>query len=94
MASEEPVIQYLISRVVYNRSFHPLATYNGPLLWSASQISFIRSMLAGDLRHDVNSTHEHYGEIVRIGLDELSYRPNCLKGYLYKRILASIYAQR
>ena len=30
-------------------------------------------MIAGDLPHDVKSIHEHYGEIVRVGPDELSF---------------------
>ncbi len=63
----------MISRVVYNLFFHPLAKYKGPLLWSAFQFPFVRSMLAGDLPHDVNSFHEQYGNIVRIAPDELSF---------------------
>ncbi|CAD6575073.1 MAG: hypothetical protein ASARMPREDX12_007081 [Alectoria sarmentosa] len=30
-------------------------------------------MIAGDLPHDVKSLHEHYGKIVRVGPDELSF---------------------
>lgn len=65
--------QYLISRVVYNVFFHPLAKYKGPLLWNAFRFPFVQSMIAGDLPHDIKTFHERYGEIVRVGPDELSF---------------------
>lgn len=64
---------YLVIRILYNLFFHPLANYPGPILWRAFRFPFIKTMISGELPHRVKSIHEKYGEVVRVGPDELSF---------------------
>ena len=65
--------KYWVVRIVYNLFLHPLAKYKGPLLWRAFRFPFIYSMISGVLPHHVKNIHENYGEVVRVGPDELSF---------------------
>ena len=67
------MLKYLSGRALYNLLFHPLAKYKGPILWRAFRFPFIKSMLSGELPHDIKKLHELYGEVVRVGPDELSF---------------------
>ncbi|KAK9427306.1 cytochrome P450 monooxygenase [Lipomyces doorenjongii] len=67
------VLGYFLTKAVYNAYFHPLAGFKGPLLWRASRIPFINSMLAGVLPYRVKSLHDEYGSVVRVAPDELSF---------------------
>ena len=67
------LLKYLSGQVFYNLFFHPLAKYRGPLLWRAFRFPFIKSMLSGQLPHNIKKLHERYGEVVRVGPDELSF---------------------
>ncbi|MCJ1387107.1 RNA polymerase II mediator complex subunit [Xylographa soralifera] len=58
---------------LYNLYFHPLAKFPGPKLWSASRIPYIVSLLRGNLVHDQQKIHEQYGDVVRLGPDEISF---------------------
>jgi cytochrome P450 len=64
---------YAISIAVYNIYFHPLSVYPGPKSYAASRIPYVRTVLAGGLPFSVRRLHEEYGDVVRIGPDELSY---------------------
>ena len=66
-------ILYLIARAVYNIDFHPLSAFPGPKSFAATRISYVRSLLGGQLAQTVKDLHDEYGEIVRIGPDELSF---------------------
>jgi hypothetical protein len=55
-------------------SFHPLAAYPGPVLprlskWYAACVS-----QRGDVHHWIRDLHEEFGDIVRVGPNELSIR--------------------
>ncbi|KAK3394591.1 cytochrome P450 [Podospora didyma] len=64
---------YSFTCVVYNLFFHPLAQVPGPMLWRASRLLFIRSLLSGNLPIDSKKIHQKYGDIVRIAPDEVSF---------------------
>lgn len=63
----------MASVVLYNLRFHPLAKYNGPILWAAFRFPFLRALVSGDLPHRVKKLHDEYGPIVRVAPDELSF---------------------
>lgn len=65
--------QYWIGYVVYNLYFHPIAKLPGPLLWRASRLGFLRSLVSGSLVADVKKLHEQYGDVVRTAPDEVSF---------------------
>lgn len=67
------LIQYPIGLVVYNLYLHPLAKLPGPRWWAATRLSYVISLLKGDLVHDVRKLHEKYGQIVRTAPDEVSF---------------------
>ncbi len=58
---------------MYNIYFHALAGIPGPLWWRASRLCFIYSFLSGNLVKDVRKLHGHYGNVVRIAPDEVSF---------------------
>ena len=59
--------------MVYNLFFHPLARVPGPLWWRATRLGFIRSLVSGNLVHDVRKFHERYGDVVRTAPNEVSF---------------------
>ena len=65
--------QYVFARALYNIFFHPLAKYDGPVLWTAFRFPFIKALVGGTLPHQVKSLHERYGQVVRVAPDELSF---------------------
>ncbi|MCJ1435656.1 RNA polymerase II mediator complex subunit [Xylographa pallens] len=67
------VFAYPALTAIYNLYFHPLAKFPGPKLWSASRIPYIVSLLRGNLVHDQQKIHEQYGDVVRLGPDEISF---------------------
>ena len=62
----------LLTYALYNIFPHPLAKYNGPLLWQAFRLPFVIPMVTGDLPHQVKKLHDHYGTVVCVGPNELS----------------------
>ena len=65
--------KFLSSKALYNLKFHPLARYNGPLLWRVFRFPFLQAMISGDLPHRIKRFHDQYGFIVRVAPDELSF---------------------
>ncbi|KAI0451348.1 isotrichodermin C-15 hydroxylase [Xylaria acuta] len=63
----------ILYRVIYNVFYHPLRSYPGPWLWSASRIPYTISIFRGDATHMVKALHDKYGQVVRIAPDSLSY---------------------
>ncbi|KAH8590694.1 cytochrome P450 [Bisporella sp. PMI_857] len=45
--------------------FHPLAKAPGLKIWAASRLPYIRSLITGNLVHDVEKLHQKYGPVVR-----------------------------
>ncbi|KAL1965540.1 hypothetical protein VTN77DRAFT_5623 [Rasamsonia byssochlamydoides] len=67
------VLAYLLTQVVYNLYFHPLARFPGPPLWCALRLPFLKTMLSGKLPYAVKAYHDKYGPVVRVAPDELSF---------------------
>lgn len=59
---------------MYNLYLHPLSGYPGPLLWRASLLPYLCSLVRGDISYNCKSFHEKYGDVVRTSPNELSYR--------------------
>lgn len=66
-------LSYIVTNVVYNLFFHPLARFPGPLLMRASRIPYIIKFTTGVLPHYMTGLHKQYGEIVRVAPDELAF---------------------
>ncbi|KAH9055044.1 putative P450 monooxygenase [Lactarius vividus] len=69
------ILAYSAWRVVYNLYFHPLSHFPGPKLAACSRLwlayrELIRGHSLGDLRVEL---HRQYGEIVRLGPNELHF---------------------
>ncbi|KAJ2992866.1 hypothetical protein NUW54_g7834 [Trametes sanguinea] len=74
----------LISTALYRLSpFHPLAKYRGPLSCKLTKFWLACLSLGGRQHLYIKSLHERYGDVVRIGPNELSFRdPSVLTGML------------
>lgn len=71
-----------------------ISEYEAPPLRSAFRFPFVRSMVAGDLSHDVKSIHERYGPIVRVAPEELSFiNPTAWKD-IYTKDFLRLYTYR
>ncbi|KAJ6468383.1 cytochrome P450 [Mycena sanguinolenta] len=65
----------VISTTVYRISpLHPLAKYPGPLLCKASKLWFTAIAMKGKQHLYYLELHQRYGDVVRIGPNELSFR--------------------
>ena len=58
---------------MYNLWFHPLRHFPGPLEARATRIWYCRKLLSGKVSFEIGKMHEKYGDVVRIGPDELSF---------------------
>ncbi|KAI9810828.1 MAG: hypothetical protein M1827_006035 [Pycnora praestabilis] len=66
-------IVYFLGTVIYNLYFHPLRHYPGPKSWAATRIPYVTAIFKGRLPHRITDMHTQYGEVVRLGPDELSF---------------------
>ncbi|KAJ5148531.1 hypothetical protein N7448_000109 [Penicillium atrosanguineum] len=57
----------------YNVFLHPLRNYPGPKLDAATRLVYVYHMILGDSCKYLASLHDKYGEVVRVGPNELSY---------------------
>ncbi|KAJ5738141.1 hypothetical protein N7493_001296 [Penicillium malachiteum] len=64
---------YHFGLLFYNVLLHPLRKYPGPLLDAATQIPYAYHMIKGDGCKYIAQLHEKYGDVVRVGPNELSY---------------------
>ncbi|EFQ98022.1 averantin oxidoreductase [Nannizzia gypsea CBS 118893] len=64
---------YHVALAVYNIFLHPLRSYPGPILDSATQLIYSYHMVKGDSAKYIATLHERYGDVVRVGPRELSY---------------------
>ncbi|OAG02707.1 cytochrome P450 [Paraphaeosphaeria sporulosa] len=62
-----------IGRAVYNVYFHPLRKYPGPKLWAAFEVTRTIARVRGRLDFAIVEEHRKHGEVVRVGVDELSF---------------------
>jgi hypothetical protein len=65
---------YHLSRCIYNVYFHPLRHFPGPKLMAATQMVNAYYILRGINCNHLFDLHEKYGNVVRIGPNELSFR--------------------
>ncbi|KAF7317104.1 hypothetical protein HMN09_00445100 [Mycena chlorophos] len=69
------LLSLVSSVVIYRLSpFHPLAKYPGPLIGRISKVWFAVIALSGKQHLYYKTLHERYGDVVRIGPNELSFR--------------------
>ncbi|KAK1220918.1 hypothetical protein PQX77_016297 [Marasmius sp. AFHP31] len=54
--------------------FHPLASYPGPFFARLSKGQMLRYLSTGKQQHIIHKLHERYGDVVRIGPNEVSIR--------------------
>ena len=64
--------QYLAGHIVYNLKCH-LAKLPGALLWRATRLRYLYSLVSGNLVIDVQRLHQQYGDMVRTAPDEVSF---------------------
>ncbi|KAF9731228.1 hypothetical protein PMIN06_012090 [Paraphaeosphaeria minitans] len=62
-----------IGRAVYNVYFHPLRKYPGPKLWAAFEVTRTIARVQGRLDFAIVEEHRKHGEVVRVGVNELSF---------------------
>lgn len=62
----------LISYVVYQRNFHPLAKVPGPYWASITRLWMVKHSLDGDMHRTMIALHEKHGSLVRTGPNEVS----------------------
>ncbi|KAF3015244.1 hypothetical protein E8E14_001181 [Neopestalotiopsis sp. 37M] len=67
------VVVYLISVAVYRLTFHPLASFPGPLSHRISVWPRAILLARGDLPFHVAKLHAQYGPVVRLGPNELAF---------------------
>ncbi|KAI9445852.1 hypothetical protein BJY52DRAFT_395640 [Lactarius psammicola] len=58
--------------------FHPLAKYPGPAIAKTSKLWAAHLCAVGDMHRYFKSLHERYGDVVRVGPNELSIRDSSL----------------
>ncbi|KAI1174097.1 cytochrome P450 [Nemania sp. FL0916] len=66
------IISYYVAKSVYYLYFHPLRSFPGPKSWACSYLPWSIKMFAGDILHEQLRLHQKYGNVVRIGPDNLS----------------------
>jgi hypothetical protein len=65
----------LVATALYRLSpFHPLARYPGPTIGKLSKFWLARIALSGKQHTYYKALHEQYGDVVRVGPNELSIR--------------------
>lgn len=63
-----------VAHILYNLYLHPLAGYPGPLLWRATLLPYVTTVIRGEVSYECKRHHEKYGDVIRIAPNELSYR--------------------
>ena len=59
--------------VIYQRCFHPLAKFSGPILASLTNGIKCSYFLSLQIDQKISALHDKYGSVVRIGPNELSF---------------------
>ncbi|KAH7322452.1 cytochrome P450 [Stachybotrys elegans] len=67
------IVFAILSKLVYNVYFHPLAAYPGPLSLVISDIPLACYALLGISHYRLKEAHEKYGQVVRVAPGTLSY---------------------
>ncbi|KAK3367925.1 cytochrome P450 [Podospora didyma] len=64
---------FVLGRALHNILLHPLRTFPGPRLWSASRLPYAWNLCRGRLHLRIRELHDEFGPVVRIAPDELSF---------------------
>lgn len=67
------VLYILIIKPLYNLLLHPLRAVPGPLLWRMSPLPRSVALCRGSLAFKVAEHHAKYGEVIRVGPNELAF---------------------
>ncbi|KAF1923402.1 benzoate 4-monooxygenase cytochrome P450 [Didymella exigua CBS 183.55] len=65
-------VVYYITTAIHCIYFHPLSRFPGPKFAAFSRLPFAISAVRGQQYKWMDSLHEHYGKVVRVGPDELT----------------------
>jgi hypothetical protein len=65
--------QWVVGAAIKRIWFHPLSKLPGHPLWAASRIPYVLSLLRGTLNEDMLQMHQKYGDVIRLGPNELSF---------------------
>jgi hypothetical protein len=74
----------VLGYVVYYRYLHPLAKYPGPPLASVTNLWKTYHLWNLHLPHTLVRLHEQYGDVVRVGPNDLSFRNPDAVNTIYK----------
>ncbi|KAH8781502.1 cytochrome P450 [Hyaloscypha sp. PMI_1271] len=66
-------ILHTVVKAIYNIYFHPLRNIPGPKLWIALPLLKDLQMMGGHLSFKVSAAHEKYGDVVRLGPDQVGF---------------------
>jgi cytochrome P450 len=66
-------ILYSVITAIYNIYFHPLRKIPGPKLWIALPLVKNLHMMGGHLEFKIRAAHEKYGDVVRLGPDQVNF---------------------
>lgn len=75
--------------LIYQRLFHPLAKYPGPVLASITDLWQVYEILSLKQPYNLTALHEKYGRVVRYGPDKISINDERAVGVLYQNYGAS-----
>ncbi|KAI2643185.1 cytochrome P450 [Xylaria nigripes] len=67
------LVSYLLGWCIYTLYFHPLAAYPGPKIAAITKIWLGRVWFSGHYPRVLQNAHRKYGNVVRIGPNELSF---------------------
>ncbi|TWU70472.1 RNA polymerase II mediator complex subunit [Metarhizium rileyi] len=67
------LVAYPFGSIVYNIYFHPLSKFPGPKSWAATYVPYIKALLNSNLVGAFSDMHRKYGDIVRVGPNEISF---------------------
>ncbi|KAL7629148.1 hypothetical protein AAE478_000667 [Parahypoxylon ruwenzoriense] len=67
------VATFIVVYWIYNICFHPLASFPGPLLYSASELPLRWYQIRGKEPFKLAELHRKYGPVVRIAPNDISY---------------------
>ena len=73
-----------LSYVVYQQYLHPLNCFPGPFWASLTDVWKVQLLRTGTMPAQLSSLHERYGDIVRIGPNELSFNNESAVKEIYK----------
>ncbi|ODQ54352.1 pisatin demethylase [Saitoella complicata NRRL Y-17804] len=66
-------VAFWLAKAIYNAYFHPLRNVPGPLICKITSARMTFAELCGCRTLTIHHLHERYGDIIRIGPDELAF---------------------